>query len=251
MAGLFGGISTSKIASGLMSWLMTAGFWMLLVAVIVIVAWLALWMRKRRMLDKGVLELVDKGTILFDNNGVPDWSKSSGIFDFYYEPKGGGWFKNRTTLMGLWDYGNEKQFKLKDGTPVYDVSHNDYRTFNGNPCIVIVRCPSDPKFVVPISKFYLSKHAKEAMAEIAPVDLRNAASNSLEQVDLEMQKKWEKWAPLLTVGLVALVLIFGILLITQYGKHNIETTTTLLKYVADKVYGPGTAAAQAFISGAP
>jgi len=248
-------IFDSNVVSGFsntaMSWLMSAGFWMLLCIVIVAVAWVALYFRKKRNLDKGVLEIVDKGTITFLKDGTVDWTKSSGICDFYYTAKGGGWFKNRFTLFGLWDYGNEKMFRLADGTPVYDISHNDYRRFNGKECLVIVRNPNDPKFVVPISKFYLSQNAKDVMLEIAPVDLRNAAGNALEQIDLEMQKKWEKWAPLLTVGLVALVLIFGVMLITQYGKQNIEQTTALLKYVADKIAPLGSQTAQQIISGAP
>lgn len=202
-------------------WVTSIAFWMIVSLAMGLTIILALWMKKQRGFDKLVLEIFDLG------DGRCDFKLTKG-----------GWFKHRFTMAGLWDYGNEKLFRLKDMTPVYDISHNDYRLFNGKPCVVVLRNPYDPKFVVPISKLYLDKKTKSGLAEIAPVDLRNAATHAIEEVDIEMQTKWEKWAPLVVGILLAFILIFSILLIAQYGKHNIEVTSETLRYAIDKIGNP-------------
>lgn len=192
-----------------------------------------LYLRKRKRYNKPVLELFEVGNVVYKSDGKVDWEKSAGLFDFKLTE--GGWFRSRWTLFNLWDYGTENIFQMKDGTRVYDVSHNDYKRINGKNGLVVIRDPNDSRFAIPIGKFALTANAKEAMADIAPIDLRNAAVSAIEAVDIEMKTKWEKWAPILTAGFLGMVLIFSILLIAQYGKHNIEQVTELLRYVSDKV----------------
>jgi hypothetical protein len=198
-----------------------------------IAIWLGLLIRKKRKMNKPVLELYDVGQVHYLKSGEIDPERSAGIFDFSITK--GGWFGNHITLFGLWDYGTEKIFMLKDGTRVYDVSHNDYRKINGVNGIVVVRNPNDPKFAIPVSKFFISRESKTAMAEIAPLDLRNAAVMAVEQVDNEMKTKWEKIMPILAIAFLGLVLIFSILLIAQYGKHNVDVTAETLRYATDKL----------------
>lgn len=233
----FGGI--------LSSWAVSIGFWMVVCFALVIVAFLGLVFRKKRKFDKPVIEIYDLGNVIKNPDGSINLDKSTGIFDFVITK--GGWFKNRFTFFGLWDYGNENLFRLKDLTPVYDVSHNDYRKIGGVNGLIVIRNPNDSRFAIPISKFFLSSKSKAAIADIAPVDMRSAAVGAIENVDTEMKTKWEKIMPILAIGFVSIILIFSILLIAQYGKHNIEQTTALLKYVADKM-GLDKAA---LISGAP
>lgn len=215
------------------SWVTSIGFWIVVCFGLVFVGYLGLVLRKRRKFDKPVIEIYDLGNIVKNPDGSINLTKSTGIFDFVTTK--GGWFKNKFTFFGLWDYGSENLFRLKDMTPVYDVSHNDYRKINGVNGIVLIRNPNDSRFAIPISKFFLSSKSKAAIADIAPVDMRNAAVGAIENIDVEMKTKWEKIMPILAIGFVAIVLIFSILLIAQYGKHNIEQTTALLKYVADKM----------------
>ena len=224
-------INMGDLGGTIVSWLSTSIFWVILVAVILGAGIVWLFVRKNRRFDKPVLELYDLSNAVYDKNGKIDLDKSVGIFDFNITK--GGWFKNKFSFGGLWDYGPEWLFRLKDMTPVYDVSHNDYRNINGRKGLVVIRNPNDSKFAVPISKFFISKDSKAALATIAPIDLRNAASNSIEQVDTEMQTTWQKWAPILTIGLVALVLIFSTLLITQYGKHMVDKAAEILAKVTE------------------
>ena len=189
-------------------WMTTTAFWVFLMIVLVIFSGIILWIRKKRKMNKLVLEMYDLG---------------DGRFDFRLGK--GGWFKERFTLMGLWDYGNEDRFRLKDMTPVDNVSHNDYRLFNGKQCIAVVRNPNDPKMVFPISRFYLSQNSRAIMSEVAPADFRDSAQKSIEQTDLEMTSKWQQYAPLIITGLVIIIALIITLLNTQYGKYMVDKAT--------------------------
>lgn len=219
MAFDLGALSNSFVGP-LAGWLTSLGGIMLVSFLCGFVAIIGLWWRKRRKLDKEIIEMFDLG---------------EGIFNFNHTK--GGWFKKRFTLWGLWDYGNENMFRMADMTPVLDVTHHDYRYINGRLGIVVVRDPFDPKIVVPISKFKIDQKSKSLLAEIAPADLRDASEICIDQADQEMQKNWEKWAPLLVTGFVAIVLVFSILLIAQYGKHNVDVTAETLRYAIDASHG--------------
>jgi hypothetical protein len=210
MAFSLGG-SMAGISGTMMGWVTTTAFWILLMLVIVIFLILFLWIRKKRRMNKTVLELYDLG---------------DGRFDFITTK--GGWFKNRFTLFGLWDYGSENRFRLKDMTPVDNVSHNDYRLFNGKPAIVVIRNPHDAKMLYPISRFYLSNNSKTIMSEVAPADYRDSAEKAIEQADIEMRNKWQQYAPLIVGGLVIIISLIITLLNTQYGKYMVDKSTETL-----------------------
>lgn len=227
------GAMTGGLGATVVSWMSTMIFWVVIVAVILVGGVLFLWYKKKRRFDRPVLELYDLSNVVYDDDGKIDIDKSVGVFDFKLTK--GGWFKNKFALGGLWDYGNEWLFRMQDMTPVYDVSHNDYRKINGVNGLVVIRNPNDSRYVIPISKFFISKSSKLALATIAPVDLRNAAANSLEQVDHEMQTKWQQYAPIITAAFLGLVLIFSILLITQYGKHMVDQATVILRQAGETI----------------
>lgn len=210
--GAMGGMATGLITN----WGTSIGFWFAIVFGVTLFGWVGLVFRKRRKLNKPVLVIYDNG------DGITS-----------YENTFGGWFKNRFTLMGLWDYGTEKRFRLKNMMPVDDVSHHDYRLINGKQGIVVVIDPHDPKFAIPISKIHFSPESKKAIAEIAPADLRDVAVKAIEEADKEMTAKWEKIMPYIAMGFVGMVLIFSILLIAQYGKHNIDKVAEIMKMAVE------------------
>jgi hypothetical protein len=204
---------------GLMGSLM---FWFLACGATVIVGFIGLIFRKRRKMNMAVIEMYDI---------------SNGVFDFKLTK--GGWFKHKMTFFGLWDYGNERRFRLADGTPIDDLSHNDYRRINGQNGIVVIRNPHDSKFAIPISKFILDKESMRLMAQIAPADLRDVAVKSISDVDTEMQNKWQQYAPLIAAGFIGLILIFSILLIAQYGKHNVDVTSDTMRLAIEALRDMG------------
>jgi hypothetical protein len=240
------GALTGGFGGTVVSWMSTMIFWVIVIALLAIAGVTWVWWRKKRRFDKPVLELYDLSNVVYDNDGKIDLDRSTGVFDFKITK--GGWFKNKFSFGGLWDYGSEWLFRLQDMTPVYDVSHNDYRKINGVNGLVVIRNPNDSKFAIPISKFFISRDSRVALTTIASVDLRNAAANAIEQVDTEMQTKWQQWAPIITAAFIGLVLIFSILLITQYGKHMVDQAATILKNAGEVM---GRNAANVVSSSAP
>lgn len=192
-------------SSILLGWATSTAFWMLVMIFIVLMFFLMLYIRKRRKLNKAVIEMIDLG---------------DGRFDFRLTR--GGWFKAKTTLFGLYDYGSEERFKLKDASIVGNVSHNDYRMLNGKLALCVVRNPHDSKMVFPISRFYLSRDSKAIMSEVAPADYRDSAEKSIEQVDMEMQTKWQQYAPIAIIGVVIIISLVITILNTQYGKYMVD-----------------------------
>lgn len=189
----------------MVSWLTSTAFWLFVMLIILGAFFGMLIIRKRRKFNKVVLELIDLG---------------DGRFDFLITK--GGWFKSKVTFFKLYDYGSEDRFKLKDGTIVDNVSQNDYRRILGKLGLVIVRNPNDPKIAFPVSRFWLSERSKQMMTEVAPADYRDSAEKCIEQVDLEMQSKWQQYAPLIIIGVVVMITLIITILNTQYGKYMVD-----------------------------
>ena len=205
----FGGIGGS-----VMSWITTTAFWVLLIFILLFVVLMFLIIRKSRKFDKIILEKIDLG------DGRQD-----------YKITKGGWFKSRFTLGGLWDYGSESRFRLKDMSLVDNVSQNDYRRINGKLGLVVVRNPHDPKIVFPINREFISRHSKAMMSEVAPADYRDAAEKAIEQVDQEMQSKWQQYAPLIIIGLVVMISLIITILNTQYGKYMVDKAIAVIQEI--------------------
>jgi hypothetical protein len=202
--GSLGGIAMQWVSSGI--------FWAIASFCGIVAAYMGLLFRKKRKLIVPVIMMYE------GEDGI----------NRYVNMKG-GWFRHKITLFGLWDYGKEKIFRLKNNTPIADLSQEDYRMIDGKMGVVLVTVAHDTKFAVPISKIHLTADTKNAMAQIAPVDLRNAAMASIEEVEDEMKNKWDKILPYLTMGFIGLIIIFSIIMITQYGKHNVDVAATMLR----------------------
>lgn len=203
-------------SSTAMSWMTTTAFWIIVMIGIVLFGLLFLWIRKIRKFDKIVLVKYYLG------DGRINYKKTKG-----------GWFKSRFTLGGLWDYGPENRFRLKDMTPVEHVSHDHYREIDGKTGIVVVRNPNDPKMVFPILREYISDDSTKMMNEVAPADYRDAGSKAIEQTDQEMMAKWYQYAPLIVTGLVIVIALIITLLNTQYGKYMVDKAGDLLMQAKD------------------
>lgn len=203
--------SLGGYSSSIMSYATTTAFWIAVMFIIAGAFFLILKIRMARKLNKVVLNMIDLG---------------DGRFDFQVTK--GGWLKSKRTFFGLLDYGNEQRFYLKDKRFVDGVSQNDYRYVNNKLALVIVTNPHDSKLCYPISRFYLSKNSKVILSEVAPSDYRDSAEKCIEQVDLEMQNKWQQYAPMIIIGLVIMITLIITLLNTQYGKHMVDQATATI-----------------------
>lgn len=211
-------------------------FWGILLFILLIVTFGTLVIRQKRKLKFPAIELTDlgNGKIGFKNHKA-------------------GWFKSKTLLFGLLDYGGEDVLRLKDKRVVQNASSEDFHDINGKRGLLIARKSDDPAILVPINKggvtsFYkkeeiLTKEGKgtgkyrlvaqaldpikkmdvtnlELLLEIAPADYRDASVKIITATEKETANKWEKFVPLLVFGTMAIIFMISIILIVQMVKQG-------------------------------
>jgi len=219
-------------------------FWGALLVIVLIVVFGSLVIRRRRKLIFPCIELTDLG------NGKVGFKSHKA-----------GWFKTKTLLFGLIDYGGEDILRLKDKRVVQNASSEDFHDINGKRGLLIQRKSDDPAILVPINKagtsthYYkdpiLDKNGKptgrfkfkqydveaikrmsttnlELLLEIAPADYRDASVKIISATEKETQGKWEKFAPLLVFGTMAIVFMITIILIVQMVKSGQTSAKDLI-----------------------
>ena len=231
------------ITSTFFGFLRTFLFWGLALVIILVVSWGSLVIRKKRKLVFPAIELTDLG------NGKIGFKSHKA-----------GWFKTKTTLFGLLDYGGEDVLRLKDKRVVQNASSEDFHDINGKRGLLIVRKSDDPAILVPINKGGLNNKYKkeeilkdgkptgkyrlvagnvetikrmeltnlELLLEIAPADYRDASVKIISSTEKETQGKWEKLMPILIFGTMAIVFMITIILIVQMVKQGQTESKALL-----------------------
>lgn len=230
MAFDLGGISTTFFG-----FLTSFLFWGAVLIIVLVVVWGSLVIRRKRKLVYPAIELTDLG------NGKIGFKSHKA-----------GWFKTKTLLFGLLDYGGEDILRLKDKRVVQNASSEDFHDINGKRGLLIMRKSDDPAILVPINKagttssyykdpimkdgkptgkFRLKPKALEAikkmdvvnlelLLEIAPADYRDASVKIISATEKETQAKWEKLMPILVFGTMAIVFMITIILIVQMVKQG-------------------------------
>ena len=221
-------------------WLTSFMFWGIALFLLLITTFGSLAVRKRRKLIYPAIELTDLGA---GKVGFKSYKA--------------GWFKTKTMFFGMFDYGGEDVLRLKDGRQVQNASSEDFHEINGKRGLLIVRKSDDPAILVPANKAGTSdkyeqkeimkkgKDGKlkgtgkfklmpspvkaisrmevtnlELLTEIAPADYRDASVKIINNAEKETQAKWEKLAPILVFGTMAIVFMITIILIVQMVKQG-------------------------------
>ncbi len=221
-------------------WLTSFAFWGIALALLVIVVFGSLAIRKRRKLIFKAIELTDLGA---GKIGFKEYKA--------------GWFKSKTIFFGLYDYGGEDILKLKDGRRIQNASSEDFHEIKGKRGLLIARKSDDPAILVPINragtsdKYYVEKNKEkksflkrivghgvddgekefskikgmklaniDLLLEIAPADYRDASSKIVFEAEKETRDKWERLAPMLVFGTMAIVFMITIILIVQMVKQG-------------------------------
>lgn len=235
------GLDTSSYTGGMFAILNSLLFWLVLAIVFVVTVFGFLIIRKKRRLTTPVIELTSLGR---GKLGIRTGKKLKG-----------GWFKHNSSFFGLWDYGSEEVFKLKDGREVLDLSSEDYHEINGKMGVIVQRSPEDPRFVVPISKSKLENG--ELLNTIAPAEFRGTVVDIIKKAEKETQDKtdkvmqWVFWGGIILFSFVAIILITQMVkngqaeakeLILEAGKMNKENLKVICegyKSVGDTVINTG------------
>jgi len=198
------GLDTSTFTGGMFSILSSLLFWVVLGIIFCLVAFGFLVIRKKKKLTTPIIELTSLGR---GKLGIRLGKKLKG-----------GWFKHHTTFMGLWDYGQEEIFKLKDGRQVLNLSSEDYHEINGRMGVIVQRSPEDPRILVPISKSQLENG--KLLNTIAPAEYRGTVVDIIKKAEKETQDKVDKIMQWVFWGGIIIFSFISIMLITNMVKNG-------------------------------
>jgi len=198
------GMDTSGFTSGMFNMLSSFLFWFVLAILFVVVVMGFLLIRRNRKLTNPVFEITSLGR---GKIGIKTGRKMKG-----------GWFKYHSTFFGLWDYGSEEVFKLKDNRIVLNISSEDFHEINGRMGVLIQRSPEDPRIIVPINKARLENG--ELLTKIAPADYRGTVVDIIKKAEKETSDKLDKIMQYAFWGGIILFSFISIILITQMVKNG-------------------------------
>jgi len=205
-------LDTSSFTGGMFSLLSSFLFWGVLAVVLVGAVFGVLVIRKNRKLTNPVVEVTSLGR---GKIGLNVGKKLRG-----------GWFKKEEGFLGLWDYGTEEVFKLKDGRIVLNVSSEDFHEINGKMGLVVMRSPEDPRIVVPVNRARVENG--ELLTKIAPADYRGTVVDIIKKAEKETSDKIDKIMQFVFWGGIILFSFISIILITQMVKNGQTEAKDLL-----------------------
>jgi len=197
-------LDTTGFTSGMFGLLTSGLFWLVIIAVFVAVVFGFLLIRKNRKLSNPVYEITSLGR---GKVGIRSGRKMRG-----------GWFKKNVTFFGLWDYGYEEVFRLKDGRVVLNISSEDFHEINGKMGVLVMRSPEDPRICVPV--YRVKCENGELLTKIAPADYRGTVVDIIRKAEAETKDKLDKIMQYAFWGGIILFSFISIILITQMVKNG-------------------------------
>jgi len=203
------GININGIGGAITNMFLSPAIWLGIIGGVLILAVGLLWVRKQKRLNVV--------TYIFTeiSNGKQSIQKTKA-----------GWFKSKSVLGGLYDYGGEHIMKTKDNRTILGCSSVDFHECNGKQCLLVKRKSDDPKMLVPLTRMKIEN--TQLLGVIAPSDFRDAAVACIDQTNNEMRSKWEQyvqWAIFIGVIIFALV---SIILITQMVQRGQDKAAELI-----------------------
>jgi len=195
------------------AWLSSGLFWFVMAILLTVGVLVILVVNKRRRLKWNCLELMSYG-----NGKVGINLLRAGIF------------KKKTSVFGLWDYGNENVIKCADGRIILEGTSDDLMDIFGKKGFMLRRKDDDPKILVPISK--VSWLNEKAIMEIAPADFRDASVNIVDTATKETQTWADKYLPYIMLGGMVIFFIVGFILASQFFNRTVDKAGEILMAVS-------------------
>lgn len=205
-------VNLSGIGSVAMNAMLSWGFWLLILVVVLAVSFGSLYMRK-----KGKFTFP---AVIFTDNG-------NGKVGLKFTRA--GWFKSKKMLGGLLDIGGERRLEVKDGRIVQKGSSADFHEIGFKTALILMEKPDDPKILLPVNRCLISEEGKKVLMKIAPSDYRDACSKIISDAEKESLSKWETLAQVLVFGFVGMVLFISIILVIQFVKNTMADATAMHK----------------------
>jgi len=205
------GINTSVLTKTLLSPLL----WIIIIFLLTLFIIGALWLRKQKKLQYSCIVLRNTG------NGKVDLKIMKA-----------GWFKTKSMLGGLWDYGLEEELRTggfrQPNDKIQGGSTIDFHEINGKRGLICRRKDDDPKILVPLTR--LEVENDKLLATIASVDLRDAAVNIIKKAEHETRNRTAEivqWV--LMGGVILLVLVVTIMSYQFVSKAQAESWERLIQ----------------------
>lgn len=199
---------TSFMTTQILQWIVNPLIWLIIIGVMVLGSFGALYIRKKRKLSFSTIEMLDFGEGKFGFNLIKS-----------------GWFGKKTFLFNLIDWG-EKILKTQDNQEIKDFSTEDYQEVNGKRGVVCYRNPYRQDFLVPINR--LSIKNKELVAQIAPADFTNAAVDIIKDATKETKDWKDQLLAWIAIGGVIIFALVAIIVITQMVKNGQSEASELI-----------------------
>lgn len=198
--------------SGVIVKLLTTGvFWVVAIFLLLLASIGSLWLRKKRKLQYPALIHYETG------GGKGGWINSKA-----------GWFKSKSFLFGLWDYGAEEYLKVKDGRKVLGASTDDFHEINGRKGIVCYQKEDDNTILTPVKYTEMTPESKRLIMEIAPKEYREYSSSILDETAKETKNKMEQIIQWIIFGGVIIFALISIILITQMVQRGQKEAADLI-----------------------
>lgn len=196
-------------------------FWIIIIFAMCFLGTLALIIKKSRALDVLVIEVCKIGGRKIN---IRDKSNSRILRGALK----GGWFKDKSTFFGLWDYGSFDVFKTNDGRTVRDVSDEDYHERNGRKCLIVARSPENPSILVPLDRFEIENY--KLLSKIAPADFTGASVDIFKKaVEETKTSNWKEIAIVVILGLLVVGAFVTFIVLSQLQKQTTAEAGAQLK----------------------
>ena len=218
-------VDTSVFTGNLMLWMRSGLIWAVAGAIFIFIVFVTLSLRKKQKLKYPVLELTNLG------NGKIGVLQTKA-----------GWFKTKTALFGLLDYGGEEQMLLKDGRKVMCASSSDFHDIFGKRGLIVKRKDDDLRIVAPVSEIELKRINKksevypiskmdvpnyELLASVAPADYRDASIQIIKASENETMSKLDQYLPYIMLGGIIILFVISFIVGGQIFNRAIDKATAL------------------------
>lgn len=183
-------------------------FYLWIVLIIVLIAWIILKLRLKKKMYYGVVEVVDLG------------NKKMG-FNFMK----GGYLGKKVYFKGLFSSGEEDYFYTSSFERIYGLTTEDYQEVNGGRGVVCYRHPQKQSWLFAINQINIK--GKEIIAALPPGDFIDVVITILEDTAKEVQD-WkdqilEKIAP---IG-IAFLGIIVIMIVVHFVNQRYDAAAQL------------------------
>jgi hypothetical protein len=213
--------SINSYASIVFTWLSSLFFWFIVAIIIIGATWGFLIIRKKRKLSYPCHIDTDLGAGKIGR-----------------ETTKAGWFRTKTALFGLFDYGGEDILKTKDNRIVQNASSEDFQEIDGKRGLCCIRKGDDPAILLPVNRAGTSnkygvgkkgelipiKSMKVTNAflleEIAPADYRDASVKIIKDSAEETRGKYDKLINAIVYGTLGIIFLICIIMIVQMVKTS-------------------------------